>query len=251
MDINKILGQFGLDYKEDEVYLALLQLGASKATEIARKAGIKRTTVYDVLASLKIKGLVSEIMKNRKRIFTAEDPAKLDKLIDEKKIALAEIMPILKSMHNTSGTKTKVRYYEGVEGLKDIYRDTLNYKGLLLAFVSENIIKHLGKDFADEYKEKRKKAQIEVKMIGPNAKEIKEELKTAAKDSRTARLVPQNKFPFSIEMNIYGSKTAFMSFKEEMGVIIESTAIAENMKLLFELAWKGAENEEKDEKYWE
>lgn len=251
MDINKTLGQFGLDYKEDDVYLALLQLGASGATEIARKAGIKRTTVYDVLANLRMKGLVSEVIKNKKRIFVAEDPQKLDKLIDEKKNTLAEIMPILKSMHNTKGTKTKVKYYEGVEGLKDIYRDTLSCRGVLLAFVTENIIKHLGEDFADEYKQKRKKAQIEVKMIAPDTEEIKKELKTASKDLRTARMVSRNEFPFTIEMNIYGNKVAFMSFEEKMGVIVESTAIADNMKLLFELAWKGANNKkEKDDEYW-
>ena len=254
MDINKTLKQFGLDYKEDDVYLALLQLGASGATEIAKKAGIKRTTVYDVLANLKNMGLVNETIKNNKWIFVAEDPEKLDKLIDEKKYTLAEIMPILKSMHNTKGTKTKVKYYEGVEGLKDVYRDTLNYRGVLLAFVSENIIQYLGKDFADEYKNKRKKAQIEVKMIVPDEEEIKKELETASKDLRIARIVSKEKFPFTIEMNIYGNKVAFMSFGEKMGVIVESTAIADNMRLLFELAWQGAEGEKGEEKeddeYW-
>jgi hypothetical protein len=52
-------------------------------------------------------------------------------------------------------------------------------------------------------------------------------------------------------MNIYGNKVAFMSFSEQLGLIIESNEIAKNMKFLFELAWNGIEvKKEKEEDYW-
>ncbi len=240
MQLNETLAQFGLINKEDDVYLACLELGQAGVSEIAIKANIKRTTTYDVLANLIKKGLIGQTIKGKKRLFYAEKPEKLNKLLEEKQNNLAEIMPILKSLHNTAGVKPKIRYYEGKEGLKEVYRDTLNYKGELLAFVTENIIKKLGQDFADEYIKKRKKAQITVKVIAPDLEELINYKKQDKKYIKETRLVPANKFPFTIEMNIYGNKLAFMSFAEEMGLIVESNEIADNMRSLFKLAWLGA-----------
>jgi HTH-type transcriptional regulator, sugar sensing transcriptional regulator len=240
MSLNELLEQLGLGYKEDDVYLALLELGAAGVNEIAIKANIKRTTTYDVLSSLGKKGLIGQTQKGKKRLFFAEEPEKLNKLLSEKKQRLEEMMPILKSLYNTAGSKPKIRYYEGKEGLKDVYRDTLNYKGGLVAFVTENIIRQLGQSFADEYLERRKKAGITVRVIGPANEEIIAYQKTDHAFLKETRVVPADSFPFSIEMNIYGNKLAFMSFKEEMGIIIESNEVAKNMRLLFELAWQGA-----------
>jgi len=163
-------------------------------------------------------------------------------------------MPALKSLLNTSGTKPVIRYYEGPEGIKEVYRDTLKYKGELVAFVTENIIAKLGQDFADEYKAKRVKSEITVRVIGPDTPEIIEYKKTDQKDLKETRLVSKDEFPFTIEMNIYGNKLAFMSFTEGLGLIIESNEIARNMKFLFKLAWRGAGNtveKKKEDDYWQ
>ena len=48
----KQLKSLGFSEKEARVYLALLELGPSTTTEIARKSKINRTTGYDILESL-------------------------------------------------------------------------------------------------------------------------------------------------------------------------------------------------------
>lgn len=240
MQLSELLSQLGLQYKEDDIYLACLELGMASVQEIAIKSGVKRTTVYDVLANLGKKGLIGQTIKGKKRLFYAEEPEKLLKLLDEKKARLEEAMPLLKSFYNTAGDKPKIRYYDGKEGIKEVYRDTLNYSGELVAFVTENIINDLGQDFADEYREKRTKNKISVRVIGPDTENIVNYRNTNKDEMRKIRLVPHARFPFSIEMNIYGNKVAFMSFKESMGVIIESNEIANNLRSLFELSWLGA-----------
>jgi len=253
MNLSDQLTQFGLNDKQAIVYLALLELGASSAINLAKKTGILRTTVYDVLIELEKKGLLSQTKKGKKRLFLAEEPENLENILEEKREKLASLMPALKGLLNTSGTKPVIRYYEGLEGIKEVYRDTLKYKGELVAFVTENIISKLGQDFADEYKSKRVKSQITVRVIGPDTEEIKEYKKTDQKDLKETRLVSREKFPFSIEINIYGNKIAFMSFSESLGLIVESNEIAKNMKFMFELAWKGAGKEieiKKEDEYW-
>lgn len=248
MQISEQLLQFDLNKSQAEVYLALLELGQTTVIEISRKTNIKRTTIYEVLAELEKKHLVAQTKKGPKRLFIAEEPENIERILEEKKTKLEKLMPILKSLTNTTGEKPVIRYYEGIEGIKDVYRDTLKYKGELVAYVTENIFTNLGQDFADEYVEKRVKAQITGRVIGPNTQEIIEYKKTDQKNLKETRIVDKEKFPFSIEMNIYGNKVAFMSFSEQLGLIIESNEIAKNMKFLFELAWLGVE--EKEEDYW-
>ncbi len=244
MQISEQLSQFGLNYNQAETYIALLELGQSTVIEISRKTGIKRTTVYEVLAELEKKRLIAQTKKGKKRLFIAEEPENLEKIIEEKQKKLEILMPALKSLVNTSGEKPVIRYYEGINGIKDVYRDTLKYRGDLYAFVTENIIKKLGQEFADEYRDKRKKAQIAVRAIGPDTEELIEYKKGDLRDIKETRLVSKEDFPFTIEMNIYENKVAFMSFSEQLGLIIESTEISKNMTFLFKLAWKGAKEDE-------
>jgi sugar-specific transcriptional regulator TrmB len=240
MDIKNSLYQLGLKGREADVYLASLELGAGSVSQLAKKSGLKRTTIYDILEGLIQKGLIVQTKKGKKRLFYAEEPRFLEKLIENKKTVFRDILPLLESIHNTAGTKPKIRYYEGREGLKEIYRDTLNFSGELLAFVTENILSHLGEDFANEYIKKRKKSKITVRAIGPDTDDVIKYKKNDREQMRQTRLVPKEKFPFSIEMDIYGNKIFFASFKEQMGIIIESSEIAKNMRFLFDLAWAGA-----------
>lgn len=84
------------------------------------------------------------------------------------------------------------------------------------------------------------KSKIFAKVIGPDTEKIKKYKKSDEQDLKVTRLVKKEKYPFTIEMDIYGNRVAFISFKEKMGVIVESNEIASNMKLLFNLAWKGS-----------
>lgn len=242
MEINATLNQFGLSDKEASVYTALLELGTSTVNEVANKANIKRTTVYDLLSSLMRSGLVSQTQKGKKRFFYAEEPEKFYKILEEKQNKFLEVLPVLKSLYNTSGQKPKIRYYEGVEGLKTVYNDCLNYNDTILAFASEEIFRKLGKTFFDDYSKIKKEKNISSKTILSRTKQTEEYLESKEDYLREVRIVDKEVFPFTIEMNIYANKISFISFKEEMAIIIESNEISSNMKLLFDLAWKGVGN---------
>ena len=66
----KLLGLNDVDIK---IYLTLLNLGESLASEIAHKAGTPRASIYDILERLEQEGLVSHIIKDFKKYFSAAD----------------------------------------------------------------------------------------------------------------------------------------------------------------------------------
>lgn len=238
MELNRYLKQLGLIGKKADVYIASLELGAATVIEIAKKAGVKRTTCYDILLDLEKAGLISETSKGKKRLFVGEDPEKIKKDLLKKQEIFDEIVPELKSIFNIKGVKPKIRFYEGKEGLKEVYNDTLKYSTEILAFASEDVVRIFDKEWMNSYIKQRIKKGIHSRTIIPNTKTVKEYIAKDKEQLRQSKLIDPEKYPFSIEINIYGhQKVALMSSKEETGIIIEGAEIYKTMKLIFELIW--------------
>ena len=68
-DVLKKLEQTGFSDKEALVYASLLELGGAYPSRIAEYAGLKRSTVYNVLLHLSVRGLISEIDKKSKLFY--------------------------------------------------------------------------------------------------------------------------------------------------------------------------------------
>lgn len=239
MEIKQILEQFGLEGRKADVYLASLELGSATVIEIAKKASIKRTTCYDILQDLMGNGLVYETTKGKKRLFIADDPEKIQKKMQEKEKLFSDILPQLKSLHNVSGVKPKIFFYEGLEGVRDMYDDILKYSGEFVAFGSEDVVRILGEQWTEDYIKRRVKKGIRVRAILPRTEYLEKSIQGRDQAHlRATKLVDIKKYPFSIEIDMYGhSRVALLSSKEALGVIIESTEIYRTMKLVFELIW--------------
>lgn len=239
MEVKQILEQLGLEGRKADVYLASLELGGSSVIGIAKKSGIKRTTCYDILLDLKEKGLISETTKGKRMLYLGEDPEKIQKDLQKREKLFAEVLPQLKSIYNTAGNKPKIRFYEGKEGLREVYEDTLKYSGEIVGFASEDVVRILGHDWAWDYMKRRKQKNLTARFIMPGTEFMKTEVANQDQEQlRTSKVVDPKKYPFTIEIDIYGfSKVALMSSKEETGVIIESSEIYHTMKCIFELLW--------------
>ena len=77
MKTRTVIEQLGYSPAEASVYLAALELGASSATDIAKKARIPRTSVNLIIAALNKKGLISAYIQRKRKIWSAENPEKL------------------------------------------------------------------------------------------------------------------------------------------------------------------------------
>ena len=64
MYLTPFLKNLGLNDKEANIYLALLQLGKSTATKIAKKSGLKRPTTYVIIEQLIDKGFVQKLVNH-------------------------------------------------------------------------------------------------------------------------------------------------------------------------------------------
>ena len=237
----ELLADTKFDQKEAQVYLALLELGQTTVSRIAQKSGIKRTTIYLSLENLMKKGLITTFKVGNKALYYAEDPRSLERLAEEQKDRISKMMPQLLAFTNLIDKKPKIRYFEGTEGIKDAYRDTLNYRDQeTLAWASQEAVKYFDSDWlTNVYLPKRVEKKIWQRTIAPDNPEIRNFTDKDQIHLRQTRFIPKDQMPLEVEINLYGKQNiAVMSFEEKIGLIIESKKIYNTLKSIFEMNWK-------------
>jgi len=229
----------GLNEIEAKIYLATLELGETSVSRIARKAEIKRTTVYLSLENLMHRGLISAIKKEGKTHYFAEDPRNLERLAEERKQRLSKLMPQLLSIANLVDKKPEIRYFEGTDGIKEVFKDALNYPSQEICMLySESYIRDFEEKFFSEYYvPERIKRKISARAILPDNLEMRA-LAERKQDLRQVKLISSALFNIKIEIMIYGkTKISIISFAEKFALIIDSPQINESFKSIFETMW--------------
>lgn len=228
--------EFGIEEKEGKIYLAALEIGIGSVANIAKKARINRATTYYILERLKGKGLITESIQKKKRQFVAASPDKLGDLIERRRKMLDRILPMLRGLENNNEKKPKIEYFEGAEGMVQLWLDNLTADGEILTVAGPNtyILRHV-----PDYIEQRVKKKIMLKMIVPDTAEMRRMKENDPSSLRLMKLVPRDLYPFKIHIDMYNDKVAIISFEEEIGLLIQSRDTTDTMRSFFQLAWNG------------
>lgn len=254
--LKDILKQLGLSEKESLIYLSSLELGTQPVSVIAKKATLKRTTTYVTLVGLISRGLVSQHAKKNLKYFSATDPKNLLKLLEREKEVFIEKETLLKNslvnfykLIQPQTVAPKVRYFEGVQGIKQVMEDTLTSKTPLCCY--STIDKWYAREDLKKYilnygMDRVKKKKLPLRSILTDTPLTRDYLKVYPKNKSKklseSRWLPKGIEPFTNEINIYDDKIAICSLdgKELLGIIIESKEIANTQRSIFELSWKSA-----------
>jgi len=241
MPLTQKLLEFGLNEKEAAFYLAALEFGKATLTDITEKAAINRTTGYAVVSSLKDKGLIKTFIQKRKKYYLASDPEDLQRLIDQKASLLKHLMPQLKGISNVMQKKPKISFYEGASGIISIFMDNLTARDELLTIAGEKTFNAMILDKVPNYVKQRVDKKILLKLIAPNSETMRQWQLKDREQLRITKLIPKEKFPLKVNIDIYNNKVALTSPDEMVGLIIESKDIADSMKTVFNLVWSTIE----------
>jgi len=243
-NIFQLLSELGLNEKEASVYLACLELGSASIQELSTKSGVKRTSIYNFIDELKQKGLINEIQIKHKTVLTAEDPEVLkQRAKDRVKEAeiyskkIESVIPELEGLFNPDAERTKVKYYQGIEGIKQVYEDTLTSPTPIYAFSDyEKLLPAMDFDYMVDYADRRAAKNINFYSICPPGPWAKRAIALNQKQKREIKVVEGIKF--DTEINIYGNKVALMSFRRPYAaIIIEDRAIALTLKTVWNILW--------------
>jgi len=238
--LTKTLENIGLNNKEAKVYLAALEIGSSPVSHIASKAKINRVTTYDILEKLSKKGLISSFTRAKVKFFTATEPEVVISDFKRKVGTLEESLPELKKL-NGETVQPAIRYFEGIDGIRNIYEDALANESEIRNFGNIKDIKDQWPTYEDDFVKKRVEKEIPLKAITLDDEQGRAVQAEDSNNLRETRLIAPELFDFSNEIFIYGNKVAIISYGEMIGMIIESPEIAKMQRTIFNLVWSFAQ----------
>ncbi len=244
------LTALGLSDTETKVYLAILPLGTVPASTIGLRLKIPRSTAKYTCEQLEKKGLILGQSKNNTFFYTAKDPnqlysllAKEKKLFEKKEDGLNRMMGSLKDLFREDLNLPKVRFFEGDEGLIQMFNDVLAERKPLYGclYWDEGMDPELGKYLKEFYIPERKRLHFPAWLLFTDDQDTRDYQKRDLEMNRISLLVPYKEFPFDICYHIYGDKIAFYTSKPNMmGVIIENSFINKTQFSIFKMAWNFA-----------
>ncbi len=156
-----ILYELGLGKNEVEVYIALLKLGSSAASQIGKLASIHRPNIYDSLNKLIKKGLVTYFVQNEKKYYEAADPEQLMNLLTSKELELKKLIPQLKTLQIGAKPRSNIAVFEGIVGVRKVQMDLIeNTKELYILGVPRDLPRVIGESWVYNWHMERIKRKV-------------------------------------------------------------------------------------------
>lgn len=250
----ELIKNLGLDENEARIYLALLELGPSLVTEISKKAGINRTTSYDVLERLCINGLATRSSgQGARKKYSVLSPHHLITFLDNNQKKLSrrkdkakKILPRLEMLYKLTDKPT-VKFFEGLEGIKSIHLESLQSKEEILTCmdIDEWDVPDLI-TWVKEYNKERARKKVYERILflpTPVTKKYMAHYPATLKYTQYRWLPKDYNFPiFGGEINIFENKVmiAILKRPHRMGILITSEVLANILKAMFKMAWEAA-----------
>lgn len=246
MDTNQLLREIGLSYKEAELYLASLELGPSTVLGLSRATTIHRTLVYEKLESLIQKGLFMTVVKGKRKLYQAVNPDELLNYLKERERNLKEALPLLKAEMSRGADKPQLRFYEGQEQLRTLFRTGLNAqkKQMQSYFPSRYMAELFGQHEMEEIISERIKKKIFAQTLRGRTTEVDFQTSKDENDAwRETRVLPEGEDPKMGLVIFDDTVNLFSPREEDYGIQIKSQAFAGLMRYLFTDLWErsGAE----------
>lgn len=240
-DISPTLQSLGLLESEVKTYLAALERGPSAAADLAKATSLSRQAVYTAIDSLTERGLMASVARGKKSLYAAESPTKL---LTYAKRREAEMRGRIRDLEQavpelelrTGGERPVVRMFEGKEGLRAIIEDMREHKTKRSVEITD-----LDAMYRVLSPEDLKAMREELTKHGTKVRGIYAGAPGPRKVDADRIMLEDKDGGFRSNIGIYGDHIALVTFEGKMhSIIIESGSLTKAMRLLFELAFKGA-----------
>ncbi|MFS8037778.1 TrmB family transcriptional regulator [Xanthobacter sp. AM11] len=239
MDMEEKLAKIGISGKLFKLYLAAVELGEAPVQEVAARAGLARTTAYDVLERLEQEELIRIEARAGRRYVVAEDPVGMLQRLELKKQVIGDLMPQIRSLYNRSKGKPQIRFYEGEDGIQTVLWDTLTCQSKTLCGIlcMGELIETPGLKEMDVYIDERVRRGITLKVLRSRDKDVEQIWPTGPAQLRDLRYAPEG-ITLGVTQYVYDDKVAIISSKREnYALVIESEDFARLQLAMFDTLW--------------
>jgi len=243
--LEESLRDLGFGARKAKLYVSLLESGSGSAAKLAKAAGVKRTTAYEILDELCREGLASQSFSGGRRLFAAEPPEGLLSQAQKRLSLIDGLMPSLRSLFRHAGSHPKVRFFEGQEGIKTVYSELLQCKEYFYFGSMSSTIDVVGESYLERFVKERVRKRIW--SNGIRIREHETSLPFLLPGDRNYRRIRYLDFPKGRDLGdvanlmLYGKKVSvYSTTRENFAMIIESQELNGILKLVWDCLWASA-----------
>jgi predicted transcriptional regulator len=249
--IYDFLLKIGLNSIEAKIYLCLISNGNLTTLEVSRLISYPRTSICRVIENLKTKGIVEEIIDHHRTYTKAVWIDKLENILKKKekeilnlKTIFPDIASLIKQKSGLQKLSTKVLYYRGKDGMKQMLWNTLRTKDLFRGYSYTCPVEVTGQEFALEWAMEYQKRDlcgqdfysdnyIQSAKNHPYPKSI-------TWDKWESKYIKPEILNIDHQVDIYNDVVAYYSWQEQdiFGVEIYNQNVANLQKQIFDALWK-------------
>lgn len=247
----KIVTQFGLSDDEARVYLLLLKEGFDTALSLSKKLQIGRTKVYRLLDKLMARELVEMKLDDRGMKFGAARPEKFELLLTEKELELQNlksqlpgVIESLQSVALQASNESKVLYYTGVDGLKQVSFNSTRTRGILRVFEAEHMSEFIAPTIAEKIRQQYVDNHVFIRDLTNKTSGVGYTAVTELiKSHNEVRHISPTVLDIQFEALIYNDVYVTYSIKgnEIFCVEMYNQQLADMQKQLFDFVWDKAQ----------
>ncbi len=246
------LRKIGLTEGEIKIYLALINLGETTSGPIINESGVSVSKTYSILQRLAKKGLVSHIVKQNTKYFSAASPGRLLSYFSEKqnelekqKKSLEEIVSELDTKKGSAITLETAQVFEGLKGIQTARERTLKImkKGdtMWIIGIARSAYEKLTPYFTHYHKKRITKGIYCNYLYNADAKKPFGERSATYPLSEVKYMPPGN--PTDAWIEIYADTVTIGINKDKsFSVIIENQKVADSFREYAKILWKSAKN---------
>lgn len=244
----------GLDKDESDVFVCLIQNGILTPLELSRKTGIDRSKVYRRLEDLSLRGLVEEIVDQKRKKFKVVETGRLEQYVKDKEKeinSLNKLFPLVSTVINKrtglDQPGTKVLFYRGKEGIKQLIWNNLRAKKVVLGYSYILIREVVGEEFEKKWRDEFVRRKLVLKDIYSDifVSNLSRSSNIVFPSANfTSKYIPSNKLSINHYIDIYNNVVAYFDYHEDQifGVEIYNQKIADLQKQIFRILWQISEN---------
>ncbi len=251
--IKSFFAKLGLEPEIADVYLALYAYGPQTVSQLARHSGVERTRLYRLMPVLQDSALVEVDVHDKRNIIRAAPVSNLQLLLSRKEQELRSLETELDRVQHLlnhealESPTTKVRFYQGLEGTKQMFWNETKAKSEMLCILYQNKQAITRGAFFERWVRRCNEQGIRSRgIISDNFIKTQQQWYATRSNERLdhwdARYVPDQVFPITHSMITYDDVVAYYNWKDGkmIGIEIHNNEVATAQRHFFEMLWTSA-----------
>jgi sugar-specific transcriptional regulator TrmB len=249
--VRTYFAKLGLEAEIADIYLALHANGPQTISELSRSSGVERTRIYRLIDTLMEANLIELESHYKRGVIKAAPIANLNILISQREQELKSLQDELGLIeqvlgrNSLSSPSTRVQFYHGTAGVKQMYWNETKAEGEVLAILHENMQVKTDSRFFERWavqcnqKDMTFRGIISDDFLASQALWYTNHTNEKLQNWQS-RYISPDAFPITHGTIIYDNVVGYFNWKDDeiFGIEIYNAEIAATQRQLFELLWK-------------